>query len=129
MLRNKSLHQNVYNYIDDQIKHHFYCLRTNLKKVQKYFKRLIFFLWERTWRLEAEIIDLSIFSELRLNFLLKYVWWRRDQNMRFLWDGQRSDFNKKIIDTSWMLTFTFASSMTSSFSQQRSIFFFAKPRL
>ena len=30
------------------------------------------------WRwLEAEIIDLSIFSELRLSFVLNYVWWRR----------------------------------------------------
>ena len=60
-------------------------------------------IWERTqisclstysniwwWGLEAEIIDLSIFSELKLSFVFNYVCWRR---------GLYSDAHRRIKET------------------------------
>ena len=58
------------------------------------------------WRwLEAEIVDLSIFSELRLSFVLNYVWWRRGliwfsfsyrNNMRLHYRHKLDDFVDKV---------------------------------
>ena len=39
--------------------------------------------WNILWRwVKAGIIDLSIFLEFRLSFVLNYVWWRRGQIFR-----------------------------------------------